>query len=261
MNGIIEIGFLQLLAAYMFLLILLLIVRRQGVGREKEILVASLRMTLQLVMVGYVLTFIFAAQHLIYSLLALILMQYFAVRNIFSRLKMKIPTALKRVVTFSMILGTLSSVFFFLLVVINLSPWYDARYFIPITGMIIGNSMTGITLGTDRLMDGMKSRRNMVEGALMLGADPITAAKGIVNDSFAAAILPTINSMMGMGIVFLPGMMTGQIIAGVSPVTAIEYQIAILMGILGSVSLTVFLLVRFGSRSFFNARGQFIPLD
>ena len=260
MEGIIELGFWQLVMAYLFLLLLLWMVRRQGIGREKEILLASFRMTVQLVLVGYILAFVFNAQHVVYSLLALLVMEYFALRNIFSRLRVKVPPALQRVIIISQVAGTLASVLFFLTAVVRLAPWYDARYFIPITGMIIGNSMTGVTLGAERLLDGMKTRRHLVEGALMLGAAPEKAARSIANDAFSAAILPTINSMMGMGIVFLPGMMTGQIISGVSPMTAIEYQIAIMMGILGSVSLTVFLLVRYGSRSFFNQRSQLISL-
>ncbi len=256
MEGIIEIGLMQLVIAYIFLVLLLFIVRRQGIGREKEILIASLRMTVQLVLVGYVLAFVLEANHFIYALLSLVIMEFFAIANIFSRLDSQVPPHLKRVIVFSMLAGTSFSILFFLLIVINLNPWYDARYFIPITGMVIGNSMTGITLGVDRLLDGIKSKRALVEGALMLGAQPDVAVRTIVNDAFASAILPTINSMVGMGIVFLPGMMTGQIIAGVSPTTAISYQIAIMMAILGSVSLTSYLLVRYGSRTFFNARSQ-----
>jgi putative ABC transport system permease protein len=92
----------------------------------------------------------------------------------------------------------------------------------------------------------------------MLGATPKAAAKSIVNNAFDAAILPTINFMVGMGIVFLPGMMTGQILAGASPVTAIQYQIAIMLGITGSVALTVILLVQFGYQAFFNQEQQLI---
>jgi putative ABC transport system permease protein len=79
-----------------------------------------------------------------------------------------------------------------------------------------------------------------------------------VDGAFDSAILPTINSMVGMGIVFLPGMMTGQILSGTSPVTAIEYQIAIMLGILGSVALTVILFVQMGYKTFFNERDQLI---
>ena len=90
----------------------------------------------------------------------------------------------------------------------------------------------------------------------MLGAEPETAVKKISNRAFYNAVLPTINSMMGMGIVFLPGMMTGQILAGASPIIAIKYQIAIMMGILGSVTLTVFFMINKGSKTFFNSRKQ-----
>ena len=123
--------------------------------------------------------------------------------------------------------------------------------------MLVGNSMTGITLGVNRLVDGMSTQKHLVEGALMLGATPKMAAKHIVDDAFDSAILPTINSMLGMGIVFLPGMMTGQILSGASPVDAISYQIAIMLGILGSVSLTVILFVQLGCKTFFNEQKQF----
>jgi putative ABC transport system permease protein len=152
--------------------------------------------------------------------------------------------------------GTMASLLYFILVVIRLVPWFEPRYFIPIAGMIIGNSMTGISLGVSRLVDGMQTQKQLVEAALMLGATPKTAAKPIVNSAFDSAIIPTVNSMVGMGIVFLPGMMTGQILSGVSPVTAIEYQIAIMLGIVGSVALTVILFVELGYQTFFNREQQ-----
>jgi putative ABC transport system permease protein len=102
----------------------------------------------------------------------------------------------------------------------------------------------------------MEKQKDLVEGALMLGATPKMASKQIVDDAFDSAILPTINSMVGMGIVFLPGMMTGQILSGTSPVTAIEYQIAIMLGILGSVALTVVLFVQLGYKTFFSEDSQ-----
>ena len=116
--------------------------------------------------------------------------------------------------------------------------------------------MTGIALGVTRLVDGMHSEKHLIESALMLGATPKMTAKQIVDNAFDSAILPTINSMVGMGIVFLPGMMTGQILSGISPMTAIEYQIAIMLGILGSVALTVIVFVQLGYKTFFNKENQ-----
>lgn len=258
MNGVIKLQLWQLAAAYIFVVILLFIVRARGISREKEILVSSIRMTLQLVLTGYVLIYLFDNVNPFYTLLVVIVMEAFAINNIYSRTKTKLSTSLKKIIAISMLFGTLSSLFYFLFVVVRVSPWYDPRYFIPIAGMLIGNSMTGISLGVSKLVDGMYTNRHLVETALMLGATPKMAVKQIVDNAFDSAVLPTINSMVGMGIVFLPGMMTGQILSGTSPVTAIGYQIAIMLGILGSVALTVILFVQLGYKTFFNEKSQLI---
>lgn len=256
MSEIIQLSFWQLAAAYVFVILLLVIVKAKGIPREKEILLASIRMTLQLMLTGYVLVLIFENPHPAITLLAILVMQTFAVFNIYKRVKSPLSKAMKQIIAFAMISGTALSLFFFILVVIRLDPWYHPQYFIPLGGMIIGNSMTGIALGASNLVDGIHKQRQLIEGALMLGATPQDAVRSLANSAFDAAILPTVNSMLGMGIVFLPGMMTGQILSGVSPTTAIEYQIAIMLGIAGSVTLTVFLLVNLGAKSFFNQEKQ-----
>jgi putative ABC transport system permease protein len=258
MDGIIDLQLWQMVAAYIFVVILLFIVRVRGISREKEILISSIRMTVQLILVGYILVYLFNNINPINTIIVIIVMEVFAIHNIYKRTKNKLSKPLKKIIAISMLFGTLTSLIYFLLVVINISPWYDPRYFIPIAGMLIGNSMTGISLGVTRLVDGMHSEKHLVESALMLGATPKMAAKQIVDNAFDSAILPTINSMVGMGIVFLPGMMTGQILSGISPVTAIEYQIAIMLGILGSVAFTVILFVQLGYKTFFNGESQLI---
>ncbi|MGM0502633.1 MAG: ABC transporter permease [Bacillota bacterium] len=256
MEEIMDLQLYQLLAAYIFVFILLIIVKLRKIGQEKEIILATIRMTIQLVLVGYLLSYIFEQNNYLFTLLIISIMETFAVYNIYQRVDGKINSKLKKVIAVSMLSGTLISIFFFLLVVVNLEPWYYSRYFIPISGMLIGNSMTGISLGVQRLISGIKDNRKKIEAALMLGVTPKRATKDIVDQAFSAAILPTINSMMGMGIIFLPGMMTGQILSGVSPLLAIRYQIAIMMGILGSVSLTVVIFIYLGYRTFFNERAQ-----
>ncbi len=258
MNQVIELQFWQMAAAYLFIILLLFIVKIRGIHREKEILVSTFRMTIQLILTGYILAYLFEKPNPFYTIIVITLMEVFAVYNVIKRLKTKLSRQLEKVVILSMLTGTLLSLFFFIFVVINLTPWYDPRYFIPIAGMLIGNAMTGISLGMTRLIDGMYAKRHQIESALMLGAYPKTACKEIVDNAFDSAILPTINSMVGMGIVFLPGMMTGQILSGTSPVTAIEYQIAIMLGILGSVALTVILFVQFGYKTFFNKEAQLV---
>ncbi|MBZ4645693.1 MAG: iron export transporter permease subunit FetB [Clostridia bacterium] len=258
MNTIIDLNPLQLLSAYIFVVVLFYIVRVRNIGREKEIIIASARMTIQLVLVGYILEYIFNQPNYWYTLIVISIMEIFAIQNVYKRVKIKMSKELKKIIAVSMVAGTLASLCYFLFVVIGLQPWYDPRYFVPLAGMILGNSMTGISLGAQRLIDGMTTRSDKIEMALMLGATPKAACKEVINHAFDAAIMPTVNSMVGMGIISLPGMMTGQILGGNSPIIATEYQIAIMLGILGSVSLTVILFVQLGYKTFFNDRSQLV---
>ena len=258
MKGIIDLTAVQVALAYVFVVIVLVIVRARGIKREKEIIISSVRMTLQLILVGYLLVYIFDNPNAFITAGIVILMEAFAVYTVFKKFKKQLSKAMKQVIAVSMAVGTLSCLLYFLLVVVRISPWYEPRYFIPIAGMIIGNSMTGVSLGAKSLLEGMTVQRVAVEEALILGATPQDASSSIINSAFDAAILPTINSMVGMGIVFLPGMMTGQILSGTGPITAIAYQIAILLGILGAVALTVFIMLHWGYRTFFNKQHQLI---
>lgn len=256
MNGAIDLSLIQVISAYIFILILLFIVRSRELNREKEIIVATTRMTIQLILTGFVLTYIFKKPNVIITILILIFMEFFAINNILKRSKSNLSRELKNAIIFSMLIGTLFSLLYFLFIVINIKPWFNPQYLIPLAGMIIGNSMTGVNLGINKLIDGITNRRDMIECSLMLGATPKDACKEIIDNSFDSAILPTINSMVGMGIVFLPGMMTGQILSGSLPLIAIKYQIAIMLGILGSVSITVITFLNLGYKTFFNNRMQ-----
>ncbi|PKM85663.1 MAG: iron export ABC transporter permease subunit FetB [Firmicutes bacterium HGW-Firmicutes-11] len=258
MKGIIDLTIPQILLAYVFVFVVLFIVRARGIKREREILLSSVRMTLQLILTGYVLIYIFENPHPLITIAIILLMEGFAIGTVFQKFKGKLSRKLKRVIALSMSAGTLCCLFYFLLAVVQISPWYDPQYFVPIAGMIVGNSMTGVSLGIKSLTEGMTMQKNLVEEALVLGATPKTATRDIINNTFDGAIMPTINSMLGMGIVFLPGMMTGQILSGIAPTTAIAYQIAIMLGILGSVSLSVILMLVLGYRTFFNEQDQMV---
>ncbi len=255
-NSIIKLQLYQIATAYIFVIILLFITKYKGISREKEILISTLRMTLQLTLTGYILVYIFEIRHPICTLSVICVMECFSIFNVFHRVKHVIPLKIKKVIAISMILGPLAALFYFIIVVIRLSPWYEPRYFIPIAGMIIGNAMTAVSLATNRLLDGVYSQKQLIEAALMLGATPKAAIKSVMNSTFDASILPTINSMVGMGIVSLPGMMTGQILSGTSPIIAIQYQIAIMLGILGSTSLTITAFLHLSHKVLFNEDSQ-----
>ncbi|ADJ25740.1 conserved hypothetical protein [Dehalogenimonas lykanthroporepellens BL-DC-9] len=256
MNGIIELTLWQVAAAYIFVVVVLFIVRKRGIGREQEIVLATLRMTLQLVLVGYVLVLVFDNPHPAITLGIIVLMELFAIYTVIRKFRGYLSPYLQRVIALAMIAGTSVCLVFFLLVVIGVTPWYNPQYFIPIAGMFIGNSMTALSLGVKSLTENMESQRHLIEEALILGATPKNATGKIIDSTFDSAIMPTINSMLGMGIVFLPGMMTGQILAGVTPTTAIAYQIAMMLGILGAVALSVIIVLQMGYRSFFNEQAQ-----
>lgn len=258
MNGIMEIPIPQLALASLYVIAVVLIVRRMGIPREVQIITSSLRMTIQLVIAGYVLIYVFKSDALWLIALILLGMESFAIYNAIKRTNMQLSTGMKRLIAIAIPSGTLVSLGFFLVAVVGGNAWRDPQYVIPLAGMIVGNAMTGVSLGVVRMMDGVKTQRASIETALMLGATPKVATRHIVRNAFDAALLPTINSMVGIGIVSLPGMMTGQILAGTSPLIAIRYQIAIMLGIMGSVAFSVLILVEWGYRTFFNDEAQLI---
>lgn len=250
-NSIMDLSILQLSIAYIFVIIMLIIFKSRGIRREKQILIASTRMTLQLTIMGYILMFVFKNPSWWLTSLMIIVMISFAIYNSIKRVKIKMSRELKTIIAFSLGLGSLLTATFFILVVLNVRPWFNPQYFIPISGMIVGNSMTGIALGANKLCSDFEDKRIEIENSLMLGASPLAATKEIVNNAFDNAILPTMNNMLTMGIVSLPGMMTGQILSGTFPLTAIKYQIGILLAILGSTAVSTVLFVTLGYRTFF----------
>jgi putative ABC transport system permease protein len=133
-----------------------------------------------------------------------------------------------------------------LFVVIRIHPWYEPQYAIPILGMILGNTLTGVSLGIERMTEELTARRDRVDMALALGATRWEAAQGPARQAVRAGMLPTLNQMAVVGVVSLPGMMTGQVLAGQSPLQAVRYQIVIVfliaaasaLGTVGAVLLT-----------------------
>lgn len=257
-EAILSLTITQVALGYVFVAIVLALLKTRGLSREKELLWASLRMTLQLVLVGFLLVFIFDAANPWLSLAIVLLMVFFATYTILRKFHTRLRQSMKKVIWMSVPLGTLPVLLYFMLLVVPIRPIYDPQYLIPITGMIIGNAMTGITLGLNTLLTRFEKDPHIIEEALMLGATPKEASHDIINEALDAALMPTINSMLGMGIIFLPGMMTGQILSGVVPTTAILYQLAIMMGILGGVSFTTYIFLMLGYRTFFNDQVQLI---
>ncbi|TIH19221.1 iron export ABC transporter permease subunit FetB [Marinifilum sp. JC120] len=213
---------------------------------EKDLAVGVLRSFVQLLTMGYLLKILFGLNSAVLVMALYLVMTIFSVHIIHGRVKEKnisylMPTGLAVMFSYSLVTILVTKV------VIGAQPWWDPQYFIPIGGMIAGNSMNSLALSLERFFSELKSRRAEVEMLLCLGADYKEATAEIFRDALRAGMIPAINSLMGVGLVFLPGMMTGQILAGADPEEAVRYQIVVMFMLVSSTALSsiiVLLLVR-----------------
>ncbi len=207
-------------------------------GLAYRLLVAALRMTIQLALVGLVLTTLFSTVSLWWTVLVAAAMIFFAGREIAQRLDRPLGSGWSYgISTGSIAASTILVMAFALVTQLRPHPWYDPRYVIPLLGMVLGNAMTGIALGLNTLTQAVVAQRPAVEAQLALGEDRWTALLGPVRQAARNAMLPTVNSMAATGLVFLPGMMTGQILAGAAPEDAVKYQLLIMFLIAGGTGL------------------------
>jgi putative ABC transport system permease protein len=228
--------------------------KKCNINQSKLLLVASLRMTVQLTLAGLVLTYIFEHPHPLFTVLYLLLMTGFAIFTVLSSNK-DINTRFKVIVGVSLATTGFCIVCFFIMAVVGVSL-FNPRYTIPISGMIIGNAMTGVSLGLRVFHENIKAQRSCIDSLLNIGATPQKILIPFVNRALETALLPTIYSMIGMGIISLPGMMTGQILSGTLPTTSILYQIAIIIAICAVTCLAVFCSLYFGYKTLYNERFQ-----
>ncbi len=255
MNDAVQINIFNFALIYLLLIIVLGIIRISKISQTKLLLVASVRMTAQLTLAGYVLMYILQNPSPFFVCAYVITMSVFANHRILFVNK-GLNNKFKIIIAGSISLSSIVIITFFIAVVIKESI-FNPQYTIPISGMIIGNAMTGITLGVRTFMAKIKDSKLQIEVLLNQGAKPKNILKPFVNTSVETALLPTINSMLGMGIVSLPGMMTGQILSGEAPTTAILYQISINICLAAVVSLSVFLALNLGYKTLYNKENQF----
>ncbi|MEG1835366.1 MAG: ABC transporter permease [Oscillospiraceae bacterium] len=254
MKEIVKLELWQFLLVYLLLIIVLAIMKKCKIKQTKLLLVASLRMTVQLILAGLILTYIFENPHPAFTILYLIAMTVFAVHRVLSKNK-GLNKKFKLAITFSLSLSGICIMAFFVTCVVGESV-FNPQYVIPLSGMIMGNAMTGVTLGVKTFKESFSGRANKINALLNIGVTPQKILLPFVNQAIETALLPTLNSMLGMGIVALPGMMTGQILSGTLPTTAILYQIAIMIAICSVVCLSVFGSLYLGYRTMYNNRNQ-----
>jgi putative ABC transport system permease protein len=205
---------------------------------HRRLAVATLRMVVQLSLMGVVLTALFRIVSPFWTAVAALIMVGFAGREVSARQDRRLSGMWAYGLgTGSMMVSATLVTILALTTAIRPQPWYDPRYAVPLLGMILGNAMTGIALGLNSFTTGLSQLRPAVEAQLMLGADRRQALGPVVRQSLRSALMPTINSMSAVGLVSIPGMMTGQVLGGVAPAEAVKYQLLIMFLIAGGTGL------------------------
>lgn len=245
--------FFTLGISLVFVLIPLILSKSLNLGLEKDTLIATIRSIIQLITVGYVLQFVFDAEHMLYIILMVILMIGAATHN-----------AQKKGVSIKGIIWKLVLTFTFIeiltqgiLIGLQITP-PTAQYIIPISGMVIGNSMVLSILFLNRFTSEMEEKDNQTELVLSLGGTPKQAVHRPLISSIQASTIPTIESQKTIGLVQLPGMMSGQIIAGADPVQAVFFQLLILFLLLTTAVITSIMIGYLSYPTLFNERMQFL---
>ncbi len=251
------------------------VARWERLGLARRFLVGAARATVQLVAVGYVLTALFAADRWWLVLLTLTAMLVAATQTAAARpgrgrkAPAKAPPAgprsgpralgaLWQASGLALLVGAGVTLAYVDAVVLRVHPWYDARHLVPLFGMILGNAMNGAALAAERLASELELRRGEVEAWLALGASPAQATAEASRQAMTAALLPAANALAVVGIVQLPGMMTGQILAGQSPLLAVRYQLVVVFMLAGATAATAWIVVRRYRRAFFTAAEQLV---
>ena len=245
----------DLLVSLLFIAFSLFLIKKWKLGLENTLLIGTLRTFVQLTLMGYVLTWFFDQQHWAFMLALLLLMILIASYEGTRRQKDEIPYFFPAMLaallgSALLILGTI------LLFILDVEPWYSPYAAIPIGGMIIGNGLNSTALTANRFVGELKHREKEIETLLALGATPKLAVYDSMKASIHAALIPNINAMMTVGLVQLPGVMTGQILAGIDPIIAVRYQIMIMYMWFTTATLANMIMLAIVYRQYFTNKNQ-----
>ncbi len=222
---------------------------------ERRLALAAVRTVVQLLLVGYVLKTVFGWGTLPAVAAMAAVMIVAASRAAVQRSSRTFPGATWLAFATLVVCG-LATTLTVTTLVIGVEPWFQPRYLIPLLGMVLGNGLTGISLCLDTLLERLAERRAEVEMELALGATRWEAARAPLQGAVRRGLIPIINSMMVVGLVSLPGMMTGQILAGADPLEAVKYQVVIMFMIAGGTALGCIGMALLVFRRLFNERHQ-----
>ncbi|WP_348232916.1 iron export ABC transporter permease subunit FetB [Trichocoleus sp. DQ-U1] len=255
MDSLIALNFTDLVLALGMMAVAIGLSRIQQLGLEGQLAIATGRTIIQLLGVGYVLAFVFAWKNPWAVLALLMVMLSIAAIVARNRIGKKIPHVLP-VVWGSILVSSALTLSYTTLLILQPPIWYEPQYLIPLAGIVLGNAMNGAAIAGERLSSTVNASRSEIETHLSLGATPQQAVAQYRKDSIRAGLIPTLNQMMVVGVVTLPGIITGQLLSGVDPLNAASYQILI-MFMLAFTNLVTTLLVTQGlCRQFFTPEAQ-----
>ena len=257
-NSLIELDPIDLVGALGLMAIAIGLSSWQKLGLEFQLAIATGRTVVQLLVVGSVLAVIFdlkdpvAIPGVLGILMVMLTIATITTRN---RVGKKIPRLIP-VVFGALFFSTALTLSYTNLLIIHPRTWYEPQYLIPLAGIVLGNAMNGAAIAGERFVSSLKSSRLEIETHLSLGATPQQAVETYRKEAIRAGLIPTLNQMMIVGVVRLPGMITGQLLSGIEPLNAASYQILI-MFMIAFANLTTTVLVTQGvARQFFNAQAQ-----
>lgn len=233
-------------------LVLLAVLR---LGQVRPLLVGLVRLTVQLTLLGMVLDWVFGTSNPAVVGAIALLMLFASAHTVGSRLKGG-GWALRVESFVAMGVGTAIVMAISLRLGLGLDPWYKPRVAIPLLGMILGNSVTGVALAAERFASDLRADRDRIELRLALGATARQAAMPALRAAVSAGLTPVINNMMIAGIVAIPGMTTGQLLAGASVQDAVRFQVLVYLGITGTVALSTIALLFVRLKRYFTPSAQ-----
>jgi len=246
-----DIALPQMVLLYVLCLLPWLLLWLIGLRLSRDIGISILRMSIQLLLVGIYLKMLFDLNNPWLNGLWILIMLLVADVSILRRAGLKVRYF--ALATFTAIASSiLFSTAYLVILVIQPTHYYDARYIVPLAGMILGNCLQGNVIALERFYSSLRKNENEYTTFLMLGATRWEAVRPYFRDAIKAAINPTIASMATMGVVSLPGMMTGQILGGSEPWLAVKYQIAIMICIFTSTTIACIINLKLSLNIAFN---------
>ena len=230
MNDFISLDTVDLVLCLGLIAIAIVLSLWRKLGLEKQLVYSAGRSMIQLIAIGYILDIVFAIDNwlLVLAILGVIIaIASIVTRNrIDQKLKGLLPT-----VILSIFASSAFTLAYMILLIVQPERWYDPQYLIPLGGMLFGNAMNGASLAGDRLLNAIMQNRLEIETHLCLGTTARQAISGYQKEAIRTGLIPTLNNMMVIGLVSLPGMFTGQVLGGTNPRDAASYQILILFAI------------------------------